>query len=97
MGLYPIANIVCFIPATINRLYNIITKSDQFALTIIQSIFDYSLGAIITTLFVLSPIINYTLRSWYRSRGKKQKHITDVTDLSEDGYGGKLSDFNNSF
>jgi hypothetical protein len=94
MVFYPVAQIICFIPATINRLYNIINKQDQFALSIIHSIFDYSLGFIITLIFVFSPTIKYSLLSRLKKLCKKQNRDTNTTILSEEKL---IRDFNNSY
>jgi hypothetical protein len=84
MVFYPIAQIICFIPATINRLYNIITKEELFSLMVIQAILDYSLGFIITMIFLSSPSIKYTLLAFIKRLCNKNKKTMETTMLSED-------------
>jgi hypothetical protein len=95
MVLYPIAQIVCFIPATVNRLYNIIMKQEQFTLSIIHTTFDYSLGFIITLIFLLSPNIRYSILSCMRRLRNKNNRTMETSTLSEDMIN-KTSSFNNN-
>jgi hypothetical protein len=92
MVLYPIAQVICFVPATINRFYNIITKEDLYALTVIQSIVDYCMGFIITLIFIFSPAIKYSLLA----RICRKKRVVDSTVWSED-FQGRLSDISYSY
>jgi hypothetical protein len=96
MVLFPVAQIVCFIPATINRLYNLILKEDVFALTVIQAILDYSLGFIITAIFVFSPTIKYSLLLFIKKKFGKNTSNIENTMLSDD-FQGRLSDYSNSY
>ena len=41
---YPIVQIICLIPGTINRIYNMCTDQNNFELTLLQAIFDYLSG-----------------------------------------------------
>jgi len=54
---YPIVQIVCIIPGTINRIYNLVLEDDSFILTLLQAIFDYSSGFLFALVYGLNPTI----------------------------------------
>jgi len=54
---YPIIQIICFVPATINRVNDYLTGNESFILTLIQTIFDYSSGF----LFAIAYGLNHTI------------------------------------
>jgi len=57
---YPIIQIICFVPATINRVYDYLTGNESFILTLIQAIFDYSSGFLFAIVYGLNhTIIDY--------------------------------------
>jgi len=49
------------IPATINRVYNLSMDKHCFVLSLLQSIFDSSLGVVTCIIFLLSPEIKHSL------------------------------------
>ncbi len=83
MKWYPIVQIICSLPATINRLYDIIAKENNFALMITQSIFDSLEGCFITIVFLFSPEIKNSLNiCWYKFFSKQRiKRDTDESVL----------------
>lgn len=61
MKWYPISQVICMLPATINRIYTLITNKHQFAMSLLQAIFDSILGVVICIIFLLSPEIKHSL------------------------------------
>jgi hypothetical protein len=73
MKWYPIIQIICSLPATTNRLYDIIIKENNFGLMITQSIFDCLEGCFITIVFLFSPEIKNSLRvCWIKFLSKRR-------------------------
>jgi len=54
------------LPATINRIYSLITNDHLFILSLLQAIFDSSLGALTCIIFLLSPEIKHSLISCFK-------------------------------
>jgi hypothetical protein len=53
----PILQVICSIPATIHRVYNLVTGIDNFTLGILHAIFDSINGFLICFVFLLTPEI----------------------------------------
>lgn len=79
MKWYPIIQIVCSLPATINRIYDIIVKETNFSLMITQTVFDCIGGCFITTVFLFSPEIKNSLRvCWIKFLSKSGRNRKTV-------------------
>ncbi len=52
---YPIVQIVTLLPGTINRVFNILMKKQNFELMLLQAIFDYSSGLLFALVYGLNP------------------------------------------
>ncbi len=76
MKWYPIIQIICSIPATINRLYDVITKSNSFWLMLIQALFDGIEGLLITIIFLLDPEIKHSLKICFFRILKRKSEIS---------------------
>jgi len=48
---YPLVQVISFLPATINRVYNLATNEENFALLLIQGIFDSGTGLMFALVF----------------------------------------------
>ena len=82
MKWYPIIQIICSLPASINRFYDIITKQNNFGLMITQSFFDCSEGCLITIVFLCSPQIKHSLRICCRKIFRRRRKSPDSNEVS---------------
>ncbi len=83
---YPITQIVCLIPKTINLLIYYFDKNFIFWMLIIQIIFDSFAGLIFSILFGFNPnviMIIYEFKDRIFSKKKKQNPL-DIEDASSD-------------
>ncbi len=80
MKWYPIVQIVCSLPATVNRLYDIITKSNNFWLMLIQAFFDGIEGLMITIIFLLEPEIKHSLKFCFLRIFNKNRNFLIVRE-----------------
>jgi len=62
MKWYPIIQTIFAIIATVNRLYNLISKESSFPMMILQTICDKTEGLFIVIIFILSPEIKNNLK-----------------------------------
>jgi hypothetical protein len=51
LKLYPVVQVVSFLPATVNRLYNLVSNKENFYLLMIQGIFDAITGLMFAFVF----------------------------------------------
>ena len=58
---YPILNVICELIATVNRVYELLTESNNKILPIIQAVTDSSEGFFFMIIFLTSPGISQSL------------------------------------
>ena len=51
LKLYPIVQVISFLPATVNRIYNIVSDKENFYLLMVQGIFDAITGLMFAFVF----------------------------------------------
>lgn len=62
---FPIAQIICVIPSTISRIYNVLDKPPNFTLIIFQTIFGSILGVCYLIIYVRIPYVKHALNIFY--------------------------------
>jgi hypothetical protein len=62
---FPIAQIICVIPSTISRIYNVLDKPPNFTLIIFQTIFGSVLGVCYLIIYVRIPYVKHALNIFY--------------------------------
>lgn len=83
MRWYPIIQVICSIPATIHRVFNLITGNDNFVLGILQGIFDSIVGFLICITFLLSPEIKKNFITCFRKIFRK-KNVENIDEAFHD-------------
>jgi len=84
MRWYPITQVICNIPATIHRVYNLISGQDNFVMGILQAVFDSIIGIVICVIFLLSPEIRKSYLSCFRKFfARKKIHIEEYIEDSQ--------------
>lgn len=85
MKWYPICQVICMIPATINRVVNLSNDKHYFVLSLLQAIFDYILGVFICIIFLLSPEIKHSLIFCFK-KIKSARFSKESIDTSKTNY-----------
>lgn len=83
MKWYPIFQVIYMIPSTINRIYTLLTKQHIFVMSMLQSIFDSSLGITICIIFLLSPEIKNSLIACFKKMTKSQTEKAYSNTISD--------------
>lgn len=83
---YPIVQIICLLPGTINRIYNFSTQHEVFVLTLIQALFDFSSGFFFAIVYGLNPTIRNAICSCFRvcfcRKKKRTSRISEELNIS---------------
>jgi hypothetical protein len=86
LKLYPLVQIISFIPATINRIYNMCTNNDNFTLTLIQCIFDNSDGLMFAFVYGFNNTVRGAISDSFKGiilkfrRGRSGNPATELED-----------------
>jgi hypothetical protein len=84
LKLYPIIQVIIFIPSTINRIYNITTNKESFELTLIQCIFDNTYGLIFACVYGFNETVrNNISESIEKIFCKKKETQNKQSELKE--------------
>lgn len=58
---FPIAHIICVIPSTINRIYNVLGVPPNYILIVFQTIFGSILGLCYLIIYIRIPYVKHAL------------------------------------
>ncbi len=82
LRLYPLVQIVSYIPATVNRIYNLSSGRDNFSLMMIQIIFDSLTGLMFSVVYGINASVTKAVCECCESLCCKKKHIVqDASDM----------------
>lgn len=82
---YFVIQIICILPATINRLYQLVNKENLQSLQIMQSVFDCSQGLLYSIVYGLNPTVKEAIKSSLQNCFKnKNNSIVNSRKETED-------------
>jgi hypothetical protein len=67
LRMYPIVQIVSYIPATVNKIYNLTTGNSNFTLMLIQGIFDSLTGLMFALVYGFNSSVRASLCECFRA------------------------------
>jgi len=86
---YPIIQIICLIPGTINRTYDMLTDEQSFELTLIQAIFDYLSGFLFAIVYGLNPSLKNAIYKCIRfccCKKTRTSFLSEDLNVSKDSF-----------
>lgn len=82
LRLYPIVQIISFIPATINRFHNLGSNDQNFTLTLLQCIFDSLTGLMFAFVYGFTNTVRNSIGECFQNIFCKKK-IQQALSMSE--------------
>jgi len=62
---FPIVQIICILPSTVNRLFNVFNKQPEFPLLILQTVFGSTIGLGYFLIYLRIPVVKNSLKVFY--------------------------------
>jgi len=81
---FPIIQIICVVPSTINRIYNVLDQPPNFVLMIFQTIFGSIIGLGYLIIYVRIPYVKHALKIFYYKLLKIERTSSDSMINSND-------------